>query len=229
MNYDFNNEKQIEYRTNHMGMYIFLFISLILAGLLGYNYYAYEMTDKSEFKQDYIKKENITFDDLPSYIKSDYISNFQHNQKLNELALKKEQKTKTIQKVVEVEKIVKVEVPKIVKVTQAVDKSKYNSYSCYEMINEYSPSKNCIIKLQKFLDKNKDSKLFEVIGISTNEKIEKTLDEKTKMLIKKGLTQKRVEEAVWEVKKHLGIDTNVQSATYDVKDSQKGFAIRAYK
>lgn len=240
MDYDFNGQKQIVYKTSYTAAGVFAFICIVLAGFLGYKYYTFEMIEKKDFKKNYIKKDDIAFEDLPSYIKSDYISNFRHNQKIDELNSKIAQFSapKIEEKIVEVEKIVE----KIVKIDSNIDKSNFKSYRCFDMIGgDYVPSKTCIEELKIFLDQNKEAKLFEVIGVGNGKGFEFTnlvndedLKKKLKnyeTLAQKGLIQKRVEEAVWEIKKYLGLKTNVQTATYDLelKEGEKGFILRAYR
>jgi len=145
-------------------------------------------------------------------------------------------KPKIIEKVVT--KVVKVEVVK------KIDKTKYNTYRCFDMDNSgINPSKSCIDKLHKFLDKNKDAKLFEVIGIVDNSEfsvLKKAKDakiaddkriEKLSKLAQIGLSNQRVEEGIWAIKKYLGKDAPTQVVNYTVDlstSNKKGFIIRAY-
>lgn len=236
---DYNEEKKVEVKTSYTGVFILGAVAFALACLLGYNYFAYTMVPKDEFKEKYIKKDDIAFDDLPSYVKSDYISKYEHNTKLGSLndQVSKLRSAKPEEKIVQIEKVVE----KVVKVPSNIDRSKYDTYKCYEMIGgDHTPSDNCIKRLKDFLDKNKNSTLFEVIGVANKEKFnvfkqinDKKLKQKVvklEELAQKGLTQKRVEEAVWEIKKYLGRDTNVHTATYHLDDQgKKGFILRAYK
>lgn len=246
---DYNdNEKRVEIRTNYAPIYILGFIVLVLAGVLGYNYYTYKMIKKKEFRENYIKKDSVSFDDLPSYVKNDYITKFDHNQQVRELnsqiskAGSLEPKEKIVE--VEVEKIVEVEKPVEVYKSSAgeIDKSKFKSYGCYEMVDgDFYSSKKCIAELHDFLDKNKDAKLFEVIGVYNNEEFEAVknihdIDMKKDLkkifnLAQAGLVEKRVEEGIWQVKNYLGFSTNVKKVNYDVKSEYglKGFVVRAYK
>ena len=53
----------------------------ILLGYIGYIYYSKDVLKKGEIKRDYIKKDDVSFDMLPSYIQSDYISKLQYDNK----------------------------------------------------------------------------------------------------------------------------------------------------
>ncbi len=128
--------------------------------------------------------------------------------------------------------------------TKQIDKTKFNSYRCYEMDGRgVYPSANCISNLHKFLDNNKDSKLFEVIGISDKSEFVllsklKEYDYADESEIKRvakfaqiGLLSSRVNEGIWSIKNYLGASTRVQTVNYSITSQKKnkGFVVRAYK
>jgi hypothetical protein len=123
-----------------------------------------------------------------------------------------------------------------------IDKKRFNYIGCYTMKNNsYNTPKECFENIPKFLDENKDSKLFEIIGVvNKNElnKIKQLQKDNSKhninrlnKLIEVGLSKKRAIEGVWLIKAHLGTSRNTQITNYIVKSNrnQKGFIIRAYK
>jgi len=130
-----------------------------------------------------------------------------------------------------------------------IDKSKFNFFRCYGMSpSGYRLSDKCERGLKKFLDKNKDAKLFEVIGVMNpkdfrtivilKQKLEllKKLDlsgeqvDVLKHLVAVGLDTLRVNETIWEVKKILGRKANIAPVSYDVNSKQyRGTVVRAYK
>eukprot|EP01156_Anaeramoeba_ignava_P011308 Anaeramoba_ignava/a482697_59.p3 GENE.a482697_59~~a482697_59.p3 ORF type:complete len:258 (+),score=7.87 a482697_59:2664-3437(+) len=249
-------EKKVEIKQNYTAAYIAGFTAVLLAVFLGYTYYANDMVKKGDLDKKYMKKDDITFQDLPAYLQSDYISKFEHNQQLSrlnqqisELGSKNKAGERSyssvndVEKVIEVEKIVEVEKPvTIVKTIENIDKTKYKSYGCYEMVSgDYYSSQNCIDKLHDFLDKNKDAKLFEVIGVYNSEEFDvakKIGDEQERKELKRvfdlaqvGLVEKRVVEGIWQIKNHLGFSTNVRKVNYEIKSQYglKGFVVRAYQ
>lgn len=250
------DEQKQQIKQDYTAVYTLGFVVILLAGFLGYTYYTKDMVKKGDLDRSYIKKDEITFNDLPNYLQSDYILKNEHNQKVSQLnqqinhlssqtksSYTSSNTTETLEKVVEVEKIVEVEKPvTIVKDTSNIDKTKYESFGCYEMVSgDFYSSKNCIDKLHDFLDRNKGARLFEVIGVYNNEEFDvvKTItDEQEKKNLKKifdlaqiGLVEKRVTEGIWQVKNHLGFSTNVKKVNYDIKSQYglKGFVVRAYK
>jgi len=176
-----------------------------------------------------------------------------------------EAEPKIVEKIVYKEKIVMSE-PKVIykdKVLQGdtkivektvfkdvvIDKSKFNVFRCYGMSpSGYRLSHKCEQGLKKFLDKNKDAKSFEVIGIMNpkdfrtivilKQKLEllKKLDlsgeqvDTLKHLVAVGLDKLRVNETIWEVKKILGRKANIAPVSYDVNSHHyRGTVVRAYR
>lgn len=183
-----NSTQQIE-KPNNTLMYIFLSLSVILLGYIAYIYTTNEIINKSELKNKYVLKRDLSFDILPSYVKSKYIEVYEHAEQVNELKNEIREISlinavpKVVEKIVEVEKIVKVpvekivEVEKIVTVTAPIQKennslsnsSSFNTYTCKSMDEgSIKISSSCIKNLHNFLDNNKNAKKFEVIGMVDN-------------------------------------------------------------
>jgi len=164
---------------------------------------------------------------------------------------------KIVEKIVKVEKIVEVEkikeVEKIVTVPMNVEdevqivkefkKSNltFNTYTCKNMESGgINISQKCKKELYAFLDKNKNSKLYEVIGMVDNKdfklinKLKDVYGEKRIKHLSKysqiGLSRQRVIEASWLVKKHIGNYKYIKTVNYTVNaKDKKGFVVRAYK
>lgn len=169
------------------------------------------------------------------------------------------QEPKIVEKIVEVEKIVKVEVPvpvEVEKSTKVVDSqdikeesaikvidetlSKFNTYTC-KSLEEGSVKITSVCKKQlySFLDKNKDAKKYEVIGMVDDKDfkfINKLKDvygaKKVKELSKYsqiGLSRQRVIEASWLIKEHIGNYSDIKTVNYTIhSQNKKGFVVRAY-
>lgn len=152
---------------------------------------------------------------------------------------------KVVEKIVEVEKIVKVAVPisNEIMIEKKVKKSNlsFNTYTCKDLgSGSVKISKKCKKELYSFLDKNKKSDAFEVIGMVDNQdfKLINTLkdvygEKRIKHLSKYsqiGLSRQRVIEATWLIRQHLGKHKNITTVNYTVNSKdKKGFVIRAYK
>lgn len=158
---------------------------------------------------------------------------------------------KIVEKIVEVEKIIQIEktvqeVKDIQNTTKIVNEIKesnltFDTYTCKTMKSGgIKISQKCKKELQMFLEKNKNSKMYEVIGMVNNQDfkfIKKLKDvygeKKIKHLSKYsqiGLSRQRVIEATWLLKKQLGNYKNIKTVNYTVNaKDKKGFIVRAYK
>jgi hypothetical protein len=261
---DYNNTEIETTPKNNTALYsvgVLLLISMIFTI---YTYLSYDMVQKGDLKEKYVKKDNIEFDILPSYVQDEYIKKYIHTTQVDSLNsqirdLKNNGnknipcEPKIIEKIVEVEKVVEIE--KIInqsssiskdenenKTYNTINKSKYDSFKCYDMDSGgIYPSVNSVKKLNKFLDKNNDARLFEVIGVINKAEflvLDKLKNEANKKSIERisnlsqiGLSRKRVIEGTWSIKNHLGVDTNIQVVNYTItsKKNNKGFVVRAYK
>lgn len=237
---DYNNNQQIELKqTNSLAMILSVIIAILLA-YISYLYYSKDMIKKGDLESKYTLKSNIDFNTLPSYIQEQYVSKYKYD---TDMSNSKNIEPKIIEKIVEVPKeIIKIkEVIKNINTTTKLDKSKYKSFQCIDMDSSGTvPSKECKQNLHKFLDKNKDSKLFEVIAMVNSKdfyllsklknKYNKTRVKKLDNYAKLGLAQTRVKEGIWSIQEYLGMDTNIQMVNYkiDTKDDI-GFIVRAYK
>lgn len=249
-------------KNNTLG-YIMSGLLIVSLGYTGYLYYSKDMVKKGDLKEKYIEKDNITFDTLPSYTKDRYVEKYKYESELSILNSKiKGLQSKTtssiakpqvVEKIIEVEKIVEVEkiieIEKIVEVEKSsanklskIDKKSFNVYSCYDMsAGGVEPSLQCKKTLKEFLEKNKNSKLFEIIGVNNKKEFElikklRKTENKTRVdnlshYAKLGISRKRVLEGAWAIREILGDDTNIQLVNYTVtsKKEDKGFILRAYK
>ena len=243
---EFDYETTTTQECSHTLGYVFLGLTIVVSAVLGYIYFSYDMVDKGDLKTKYILKDDITYANLPYDIQEQYIQKYSATLQINTLKDKvnklknKKCEPKIITKIVEkpVEKIVTkiVEKPILAK----IDRTNYKVYRCNKMENIVYPSKSCLKTLKKFVDTNKDAKLFEVIGVYDTQGFE-TLDnlknvhnqnriEKITHFAQIGLAQKRVSEAVWELKDMVPKDVAIQVVNYSVESkTEKGFIVRAYK
>ena len=117
----------------------------------------------------------------------------------------------------------------------------FSTYTCKSMDSGgIQISQKCKKELYTFLDKNINSKMFEVIGMVDNKdfkfinKLKDVYGEKRIKHLAKysqiGLSRQRVIEASWLVRKHLGNYKHIKAVNYtlNAKD-KKGFVVRAYK
>lgn len=206
------------------------FISLVLASVLGYLYMSYEFITPKELKKNYIESKNVNFYNLPYDIQNEYI--LKNNCPEPEVQIKEIVTEKIVYKP-EIKEVI-VEKPMIKEViknstTKVVDfnTDSFKRFQCTKQRDGfYNASKRCLSNLNKFLDKNKDAKYFEVIGLVSTSEIKKLgLDE----LQINGLATKRIEDVVWETKEYLG-KSNIFRANYHSisKANQKGFVLKAH-
>ncbi|MGB3751717.1 MAG: hypothetical protein WA945_09125 [Arcobacteraceae bacterium] len=246
---------QNETKQNNALVYILLVVIIILLGYIGYLYGFKDMVKKDDLKDKYILKSDIAFSMLPSYEKSRYINFYEHDTQINELQQQIRNLKNTQPTVVEVEKVIEkivnvpvekvVEVEKIVEIQNSIpynnDKTTFNTFTCKNLEEgSISVSKSCQSKLYKFLDENRGSKSFEVIGMVDDKDfkfINKLKDvygeNKIKNLAKYsqiGLSRQRVIEASWLIKKHIGNYDQIKAVNYTLNSkNNKGFVVRAYK
>ena len=259
---EFDYETTTTQECSHTLGYVFLGLTIVVSAVLGYIYFSYDMVEKGDLKTKYILKDDITYANLPYDIQEQYIQKYSATLQINTLKDKvnklknKKCEPKIITKIVEkpvekivtkivekpVEKIVTKIVTKIVEkpILAKIDRTNYKVYRCNKMENIVYPSKSCLKTLKKFVDTNKDAKLFEVIGVYDTQGFE-TLDnlknvhnqnriEKITHFAQIGLAQKRVSEAVWELKDMVPKDVAIQVVNYSVESkTEKGFIVRAYK
>lgn len=99
---------------------------VVLLGYIGYIYYTKDVIKKGEIKRDYIKKDDISFDMLPSYVQNDYISKLRYENKIDDMEDRISQ-LKSINDVqqnsgrsIVVDKLHEIEVEKVVEVEKIV-------------------------------------------------------------------------------------------------------------
>lgn len=121
---------------------------------------------------------------------------------------------------------------------------------CYDMeVGKYSISTQCRKNIITFVDKHKNAKYFEIIGIIDEteftlyknleinnfiyDKLKVTQDtiDTMKKLSQSGLAKHRAIEANWVIKAHTQKKAQVYNANYNLlsNDGKKGFVIRAYE
>lgn len=121
---------------------------------------------------------------------------------------------------------------------------------CYDMeVGKYSISTPCRKDIMAFVDKHKNAKYFEIIGIidETEFTLFKNLENNNfiydklqvtqhtidtmKKLSQSGLAKHRAIEANWVIKAHTKKKAQVYNANYNLlsNDGKKGFVIRAYE
>jgi len=246
---------QREIKQDNTLVYILIVVIIILLGYIGYLYGFKDMVKKDDLKDKYILKSDVSFSMLPSYEKSRYINFYEHDTQINELQQQMRTLKNTQPRVVEVEKviekIVNVPVEKVIEVEKVVeiqnsfsnnnDKTIFNTFTCKNLEEgSISIPQVCQDKLHKFLDENKKSSSFEVIGMVDDKDfkfIKKLKDvygeKKIKNLAKYsqiGLSRQRVIEASWLVKRYIGNYDQIRAVNYTLNSkSNRGFVVRAYK
>jgi len=248
--------------SNSLIIYILIFIILVLLGYIGYIYSTKEVVQKEHIKNNYIQKDDVTFDMLPIYIQDKYILKSLYDYKINELETKNLSSLKKLQ-----ESIVKKD-PNIMKKIIATENTthtrmdtsvvlipeeqnidnnkiktnkKTQTYTCKTLrsSSEYITEK-CKKELINFLNKNKDAKRFEMIGLIDNqefkliEKLEDVYGTKRLGNLSKyaqtGLARHRVIEASWVIRQQLGKKVQIDTVNYAItKKNKRGFVVKAYK
>jgi hypothetical protein len=121
---------------------------------------------------------------------------------------------------------------------------------CYDMeVGKYSITSQCRKNIIAFVDKHKNAKYFEIIGIidETEFTLYKNLEinnfiydklkvtqhtiDTMKKLSQSGLAKLRAVEGNWVIKSHTNKKAQVYNANYNLlsNDGKKGFVIRAYE
>ena len=240
----------------------FIFIAYAI-----YIYSTSVILSKKDYKENYIKVDDVEFNNLPSYIQSEYIKKYEcptkkvvekvidnslieqlqnENKKLKEKLLI--QPTKIITKT-KIKNIPVIKKETVIIKEDIFNTSKYDVAKCYNMAKGSDQlTKKCTKNIFNFINKHKNAKYFEVIGVLSRDdflilkKLKKNLDVLEKLnvttaKIKKlekysdiGLSQKRVEETIWFIKQTLGKDTIALPVNYTItsKYHNRGTVVRAY-
>ena len=241
------NENNTQSKSNNSIIYILLSVIVALLGYIGYIYNNYDLLQKGDLQNNYISKESIDFYSLPQTIQDQYILKSQHNIQAQQLkdhidtlqqniTKLKNQPTKIITK--EITKTI----PKEIVVYKKYNSNKFDTFECDDMSDGgYYISNSSLKKLHQFLDKHKNSKYFEIIGLvdkldfrllrDLKGKIDNKKREKLDNFAQIGLSRKRVIEATWNIKDYLGKDTDIKVVNYTItsKKKHKGFIVRAYQ
>jgi len=257
---DIQVEQPVEQPTqnsNHFVIYSLIAVVVILLGYIGYIYNTKVMTNTKEMQKEYIKKTDITFDTLSQNIQNKYVLKSLYDYKVNQLET---QNLNVLKKPAVVKRIVKkdnnrdskmdttlfatpvnknIHEQKIQSVPIKTHKSQTYTCTTLSSSSEYI-TKICKKELLNFLDKNKDAKRFEVIGLIDYQEfklIEKLEDVYGKNRVgnlakyaQTGLSRARVIEATWAVREHLGKKVVIAPVNYTItKKNKRGFVIKAYK
>jgi hypothetical protein len=216
-----------EYKEeSYLGVIISGVIIFILVVYIGYIYSYKDILTKGELKKSYIKKSDLEFYSLPQDIQDQYLPKYECNSKVQfqeKIVIKEVIDSKTCSK--------------DGKVTD-----EYKVFRCYDMSSgDIYLSEQCKDDLKVFLENNKNSNYFEIIGIVNDEDFallnslknssNKTSIDKIANYAQLGLSKKRVMEGNWEIKKYLGHNTDVRGVNYSITSQagNKGIVIRAYK
>ena len=258
-----------ESESSNIVLYILLFIVIVLTGFIVYLYSSNTVIKKEEFKEKYVLKSEVNFTMLPTYEKSRYVEFYEHTNQINELKQElkllenNNGNQRVVERIVKVEKIVKVPVEKVIEKIVEVEKvitvtknnkdevkqsiqSKplqrtFQTYTCKSMNSgSIKISEKCKKELENFLDVNKNSSMFEIIGMVDNQdfklinKLKDVYGEKKIEKISKysqiGLSRQRVIEATWLIKKYVEKDKDIKTVNYTINGKdKKGFIVRAYK
>ena len=79
-----NTQQEKPQQSNGL-IYILLFIIVVLLGYIGYIHGTKEIVQKDHIKDNYIKKEDVSFDTLPLYIQDKYVLKSLYDYKVNQL------------------------------------------------------------------------------------------------------------------------------------------------
>lgn len=187
---------------------------LVIGVIIGFYIYSNSVIlDKNNYAQNYTKIENLEFEHLPSYIKSNYIKKYDcpKSQVPKTVTTIDNSKTEMLEEEIKIlkqklnEKSIKI-VEKKVSVIQKetivinediFNKSNYKVAKCYDMnVGDYYLSTKCEQNIKKFLFENSNAKYFEVIGILDRDdflvlnKLKRNLD----VLEKLNLTPRRIKK-----------------------------------
>lgn len=185
-----NTQQEQPQQSNGL-IYILLFIIVVLLGYIGYLHGTKEIVQKDHIKDNYIKKEDVSFDTLPLYIQDKYVLKSLYDYKVNQLETQNLSTLKKLEEAVVkkepkvVEKIIATQnnthtrmdtsialIPEDQKVDDIATSDtmgkagKTYTYTCKTLksSSEYI-TKECKKALLEFLNNNKDAKRFEVIGL----------------------------------------------------------------
>lgn len=226
-----NKENQIEEikdnnkKSNYNILTLILGFAVIMMAFSIYWFGSFDGISEDELKNKFIKKDNISFDNIKQSEKENYISKDKY---LSEIQKIKNENVKEVEKIVYKDKIIKtepkivekvvekivykdkiIEIEKIVELTKNrdINKSNFNIFRCYGMApSGYRLSSNCKSNLKYFLRENSDSEYFEIIAVM-NESDFRTLmilKEKQELLKEIDLSVKQISKL--EKITNIGLD-----------------------
>ncbi len=216
-------------------------------------------------------EKTVAFEDLPYTIQREYksLTEFKKiEQKLNDAVEEKQTLLKEVSSLQEEKATLQSEIDNVKAASKPTTVAPLNmSYDanteiksstkriaafakCYDMeVGKYSISTQCRKDIVSFVDKHKNAKYFEIIGIidETEFTLFKNLENNNfiydklritqhtidtmKKLSQSGLAKHRAIEANWVIKAHTQKKAQVFNANYNLlsNDGKKGFVIRAYE
>ena len=222
---------------------IFLLI-LIICYLLFKNFTKVELTDPN-----YIHKSEITYNDLPSNLRDNYISKDEIELSINKAQKENKEKIISLEKeVIKLNKIIEEKESQFGELTfeALVSKSKnYEATGCYIMNKgDYNLYDSCQSKLVDFFKEIKsfNARSFEVIAIMDGNdrtfvnqlvnmsNVNSISKEKLKNVLLEGIARNRILAAKKYLKKKLGKKTIITHSSYIAYTANKrGFTLRAYR
>lgn len=239
-----NEEKDKKSNMLHYLAYSILSICLLVSVYFNLS------QEQAPFEKDMNIAKCDKFENLPPDIQSEYTSKEDFQSLKNTLADLSGQKKLLLEQKDAMKQESETEEPKTAvpldsNITMAKDFAK-----CYNMdLGSYIINYQCKKNISNFIDKHKDAKYFEIIGIvdEIEFKLYKNLQNNDFIYENLGVTQKTVEymkkltdtglakhraiEAIWVIKAHAGRQTPAYNTNYKLlsKDGKRGVIVRAYK
>jgi len=229
-------------------IYSLLIVVIVTMGILSYIYGNFDGVSKKTLRNNYIKKDEVSFSDLPYTVQYEYVKKSLHEKDIENIKQKYEDKLKS-KAMTNKENIVK-EAPKKSSVTLKPASSNYNVVKCYDMKpGSYYLTQKCEDDIIAFLKANKEASKFEVIGVvddkdfmllnklKNNKSITKDLGISQKSIDRLerfsniGLSRFRVIEASWLITQITKEEARFSPVNYTIhsKKNNRGVVIRVFK
>ena len=229
----------------HGLLYTFLVVSLFALAYLNF------LDSKSADTVRNIDKQCESFEALPHAVKRHYMKRIEYK-KLEDNYFKLEAQLYTTKDdTLESNSTLQSENSEISNTSKSDRVIKVKDFAhCYEMDNaSFSVSASCRQVITDYVDKYKDAKYFEIIGVVDNlefnlfnnleshQVLYRTLGvnqrviDKMKKLTRRGLSKERASEISWVIKTHTKMKAATYNANYEIvsKKNQRGVIVRAYR
>lgn len=183
----------------------------------------------------------LTFESLPQNIKDKYISKAQYDAKIKEFELQLKQKstittptTQVVQNAVPTTSSTPYNYTTEAQNALGASANPIEMIKCYDTnANAIELSQTCQSNINDALEKYKDAKYFEIVGVigESDKKAFNVSDEKTIEYLSMGLAQSRANESAWYIRKKVGNTPTIRPVNYPVhsKQDNKGVIIKIYK